>query len=524
VVVDDRSQSAAGAEDAVQRADELERLRALVWVSVSDVIFHLGLEGDRFRFLAVNPPFTKATGLPLERVVGRLVEEVIPMPSLPLALAKYRAAVVERRTIRWEEITDYPAGKRYGEVSVTPVIGPDGRCTGLVGTVHDITEVRRSGEILTMIASGATLERTLTGIALAVEEQIPEGLASVLLLSPDGKRLSGGAAPHLPLEYTKSIDGAAVGPSAGSCGTAVVQKRTIIVVDTEIDPLWDRYRDLARRFGFRACWSTPIIATSGRVLGTFAVYYRAPRAPRPEDLEIIARAVHVARIAIERHQLDEQLRSLSAHVEAAREEERTGIAREIHDQLGQMLTVLKMDLAWISRRASSPAGLPRDALLDKVRELSESTDELIGQVRRISAELRPGVLDDVGLAAALAFRAQEFEKRTGVACVVQSDVTDAAAGREVATAVFRVFEEALTNVARHADARRVEVRLEELDGSLVLRVRDDGRGIQPEEIEDPHALGLLGIHERARRLGGTASFERAEPRGTLVTLRLPLRR
>lgn len=218
-----------------------------------------------------------------------------------------------------------------------------------------------------------------------------------------------------------------------------------------------------------------------------------------------------------------QLRELSAHIEAAREAERTGIAREIHDQLGQALTVLKMDLSWIARRASSEAGLAREQLLEKVKALVQMTDETIDEVRRISAELRPGILDQVGLGAALAWKAKELEKRTQLACLVDSTLPpEAKLDRALSTAVFRVFQEALTNVVRHAEATRVDVVLAAREGALVLEVRDDGRGITPEQIDDPHSLGLLGIRERLRPFGGTIAFARAEPKGTVVTVRVPL--
>jgi PAS domain S-box-containing protein len=225
----------------------------------------------------------------------------------------------------------------------------------------------------------------------------------------------------------------------------------------------------------------------------------------------------------ERERFAEQLRELSAHIEAAREDERTGIAREIHDQLGQALTVLKMDLSWIARRASSEAGLPREQLLEKVQGLVQTADETIDEVRRISAELRPAILDQVGLGAALSWKAQELEKRTPLACIVDSSLApDAKLDRALASAVFRVFQEALTNVVRHANATRVDVRLAERDGFLVLEVRDDGRGITQDEIDNPHSLGLLGIRERVRRFGGSVTFEPGQPRGTVVTLLAPL--
>ncbi len=494
--------SEAARREVEEAARAREAVRVLVAVSVSDVIFHLGVEGDRFRFLEINPAFTKATGLEPAMVVGRLVDEVIPEPSLGVVLSKYREAIRERRTVRWIERTEYPTGTKYGEVSVTPVLDASGRCTRLVGTVHDVTDATRARElsaamqrILESVASGASLGETLFGLAVATQEQVPGSMASVLLVSADGKRLAVAAAPDLPEQWRLAVDGLRVGSAGGPCCAAIVQRRPVIVDE---------------------CWSVPILAGESRVLGSFALHFRQPRSPSPAETELLSRAAHVAGIAVQR------LDALSARIEAAREEERTGIAREIHDQLGQSLTAIKIDLAWIARRAESADGLPRDVLLAKVRDLSQLTGETIDLVRRISTELRPGVLDDLGLVAALTWQAQEFEKMTNIRCTVRAEVGEEAPGRDIATAVFRVLQEALTNVVRHAHATRVDVALEERDAWLEMRVRDDGRGIAAAEAQDPRSLGLLGMRERARRLGGTASFERADPAGTLVTLRLPL--
>lgn len=512
------------------------RARALVYRNVRDVVFLLGVEAgsdvasSRFRFLEINPAFTDATGLPEEQVVGKLVEEVIPEPSLSLVLDKYRTAIREQRTVRWEEVTTYPAGKKFGVVSVTPIVDADGACRTLVGSVYDATTELRARSlgsaeqrVLEMVASGAPLSSVLTELVLAIEDLIPPTIASLLLLAPDGKRLRRGAAPHLPEAYNRAVEEAEIGPREGSCGTAAATGRPVIVTDIQTDPLWLPYRALARAHGLRACWSTPILSRDGRVLGTFALYYSEPRTPTQDEVALVARVVHVAGIAIARHELDEQLRALSARIEAAREEERTGIAREIHDQLGQSLTVLKMDLAWISRRATSPEGITPEVLVAKVSELAAMTDEIIGQVRRISAELRPGVLDDLGLVAALSWQTREFEKRTGIRCSLHVELLDEAVRSELSTTVFRVLQEALTNVLRHAQAAHVDVRLAEDDGALVLEVSDDGKGIRPEEIRDPRSLGLVGMRERVRRVGGSASFAPREGRGTTITFRLPLR-
>jgi signal transduction histidine kinase len=203
-------------------------------------------------------------------------------------------------------------------------------------------------------------------------------------------------------------------------------------------------------------------------------------------------------------------------VESVREDERTGIAREIHDVLGQALTALKMDLAWLARQAAG-----QEPLVEKLRSMSEATDEIIQQVRRISTELRPGVLDDLGLLAAIEWQAQEFEERTGTLCTVESNVGDAPLPRDVSTALFRIFQEALTNVARHAEAREVAVHLWLADGELRMEVRDDGRGITVAQAGNPRSLGLLGIRERARRLGGGAAIAAGPSGGTVVWVHVP---
>jgi signal transduction histidine kinase len=294
----------------------------------------------------------------------------------------------------------------------------------------------------------------------------------------------------------------------------------VYVEDIETDPLWASYRELARTHGLRACWSTPILSNDGRVLGTFALYYREPRAPTDEDVGLIERATHLAGIAIEQRQLEDQLRALSAHVESVREDERTGIAREIHDVLGQALTALKMDLAWLARRVTEP-GTGAEPLVEKLQAMSEATDEIIQQVRRISSELRPGVLDDLGLLAAIEWQAQEFEGRTGTLCAVESGVGDAHFPRDVSTALFRIFQEALTNVARHAEARHVGVRLALAGDDVSLEIRDDGRGITEAQAGNPRSLGLLGIRERARHLGGAATIVAGATGGTVVSVHVP---
>lgn len=215
-----------------------------------------------------------------------------------------------------------------------------------------------------------------------------------------------------------------------------------------------------------------------------------------------------------------RLRALSARHETVREEERTRVSREIHDQLGQALTGLKLDLSWLTDNLPTE---PR-ILRTRLRALARRVESTLGDVRTIAAGLRPAPLDHLGLVTALEWQARQFEALAAIPVGLELTLRDEGLDPGVATAVFRIFQETLTNVARHARASRVEVRLAESDGSLHLEVRDDGRGITDEERTDPASLGLLGMEERARMLCGDLEVRRLQGSGTAVALRLPLRR
>ncbi len=482
-------------------------------------VWHFETPGDpsSLRLLACNPAIDQV-GVPLSTAIGQRMPEIFPA-VMTTELPRWLASVDDEGGVR--ELPAYRFPHAEARIFAIKAFALPERGLGLA--LEDVTARERvqrlqAGEraAFEMLASGAPLPEIFTALVQFIEELVPGTLASILLLDETGTRLRQGAAPSLPAAFNAAVDGVTIGPRAGSCGTAAYRRAPVHVGDTEIDPLWEDYRELAREHGLRACWSSPILATDGTVLGAFALYCRVARWPDDDALELLGRATHVAGIAIERRRLDDQLRALSERIEAIREDERTGIAREIHDELGQSLTVLKMDIAWIVRRLEAQP--PVHAKLD---EMSRTTDEIISAVRRISAELRPGILDDLGLAAAIEWQSEEFAARTGIRCEVHTSVDDTRIDRGLATAVFRIFQEALTNVARHADASRIVVTLRIARATLHLEVGDDGVGM-PEVALGRPSLGLLGMRERARRLGGDCSVRPREPCGTVVVLDLPI--
>lgn len=214
----------------------------------------------------------------------------------------------------------------------------------------------------------------------------------------------------------------------------------------------------------------------------------------------------------------QRLRLLSQRLLSIQEEERRRIAREIHDELGQALTALKYDVSWLNQRR----GKRDEETSVKLRKMDELIDGTIRSVRRISADIRPAVLDDLGLVSAIEWLVQEFRARSGIRCHLEIGLDDPDVPKAAATTVFRVAQEAMTNVLRHAGATRLDIRLHQRGGRLRLEIVDNGKGITEDQISSATSLGLIGIRERAHHLSGEAEIGRAMPRGTFVRLEIPL--
>jgi signal transduction histidine kinase len=218
-----------------------------------------------------------------------------------------------------------------------------------------------------------------------------------------------------------------------------------------------------------------------------------------------------------------QLQALAARLQAVREKERTRISREIHDELGHALTGLKMDLAWLDKRCGEiPEKITRGGTKKKIESMKQLLDGTIRTVRRLATELRPGLLDHLGLGAAVEWQMTEFQARTGMTCQLKMNEDNIVADQECSTALFRIFQELLTNVAHHSEATAVAARLERNAGGLLLEVEDNGKGITESQLSNPHSLGLLGMRERARLVGGEFSIRGREGAGTKVTVRVPI--
>jgi len=243
----------------------------------------------------------------------------------------------------------------------------------------------------------------------------------------------------------------------------------------------------------------PVVDDSGQLLELTGTVLDVTERKRAED---------------ERQKSLDQFRALAGRLESVREEERKRLAREIHDELGQALTSIKLDVCHLRKQAP-------EEHLDRYQAILKTIDQTIHDVRRISTELRPGILDDLGLVAAVEWAAEEFTNRTGTRCAVSLSPCTPEIDPARATAIFRILQETLTNVARHADATEVDVRLSKSSCGLILEVQDNGIGFDERRLCGAGSLGILGMKERALLLGGEFAIRTAPGAGTKVTVRIP---
>ena len=348
-----------------QTAGDLAQVNEILESILSNMGDAVIVAGRDEKFLIFNPAAqrifgegatdTTSTNWPLRHGLY-LPDKVTLFPSDQTPLA---------RAIRGEETNRVEMFVRQAQASSglwtrvngRPLRSANGEVIGGVIVCRDITEAKeeeffRAGQsrVLELIAEDAPLSEILTNLVLLMEGQA-EGLrCSVLLLSRDGIHVEHGAAPNIPDVYVKAVDGAPIGPHAGSCGTAMYTRQPVVVTDVLTDPLWADYRDLAKISGLRACWSTPILSSQGEVLGSFAMYRQESRGPRAEETRLTGVATHLARIAIERQRARAELLALNAELED-RVEKRT---RELREKNQQMEEELKM------ARELQVALLPRD--------------------------------------------------------------------------------------------------------------------------------------------------------------------
>jgi len=394
-----------------------------------------------------------------------------------------------------------------------PVRSPDTESvTHYVGVALDITERKRSETLLEaemrcleLIAKDSPLSATLETLCTMIEHHNPELLCSVLLLDPHTRRLHPSAAPSLPLPFISLLDGLAIGPAAGSCGTAAFHAKPVIVSDIAQDSLWADCRSLALDHGLRACWSMPILSPSKQVLGTFAIYTRTPGHPTSSDSSLMERATHLAGIAI-------------AKAQAANEREQ--LSRDLHDSLLQSLYAVGMQMEAAKLAHEQSPRKSKNHITHSIRDLNH----LAADVRRFitlltqrsSASLDFGrTLKQLALSMSVGGQsAPDITIHDGVLSVLNPFQTQQ---------LLSIAREALSNSMRHAQATRRWVTLKHMEDAIHLEIGDDGIGFTANRrVHRGH--GLTNMAARAKALHARFSLDTAKGKGTRITVEAPIER
>lgn len=299
------------AEIALQ--DSASELRAL-FGAMNDVIFVIDTEG---RYLKIAPTNPELLYKPSAELINKTLHEILPPETADIFLTQIRLTADTKQNHSLEYSLQIDNKEIWFVANISPM-----QENTIIWMARDITKRKQAEnwlagqkQILEMIAKSAPLGDTLNALVRIIEQQSKDVMGSILLLDKDGEHLMHGAAPSLPAIYNAAVDGTAIGPNVGSCGTAIYRKESVIVTDIATDPLWANYRDFTLGLGLRACWSTPLLSSQGQVLGTFAMYYSEPHTPQDFELELIEVARNLAGIAIERKQAEESLQQLNEDLE-----------------------------------------------------------------------------------------------------------------------------------------------------------------------------------------------------------------
>lgn len=422
-----------------------------------------------------------------EEVLGESLLTVVADEQREKAAEMVKAAFSGKKSLLEFEMITLKGTKRFCEVSIVPFRNAEKKIISALGVTRDITE-RKTAEIA--LAKNEEKYRTL----------VEQAHDAILLFDASGKLQDVNTGLTRMLGYTKKELLKMNLPD-------IFQKEEL-----KSDPL--RF-DILKQDKARVK-RIKVLRKDGMVVQT---EIKSQQLPDGRFLSIIRDLTD--RISAEK-KLEEsyqQLRELNGYLENVREEERSNIAREIHDELGQQLTVLKMDISWLKKKL---ADNPDNGIADRLNGLLEMINNTVRSVRRISAELRPSMLDDLGLPAAIEWHAQEFMNRSGIQIRTNINSREIKLGSKTAITLFRVFQESLTNVARHAEAGYANVILEQNGDQLVLTVEDNGKGFIPESIRDKKTLGILGMKERVAIIKGSYDIQSTPEKGTVVRVSVPV--
>jgi PAS domain S-box-containing protein len=493
--------------------------------SITDAMCIISKEG---KFIHANQKFEELVTCKREEIIGKTPWDLFSGNLIGLFNHTYDHNLTFEKSVSFKRY--YPPLKMWLEISVYP------SKEGLLIYFKDITKEVQLQHILLaekVVLEMSTSSRYTVKIMLdtflrKIQEVHPDLLFSVLSTDVSQEWLVCTAAPGLPEELKKKIKRIAIRESNWSCGSAAFLKAPVIVTDIDTDIRWARKKKIALKNGILANASFPIFSSTDQVIAVFAIYLKNKRAPSDDELMMIDRVVSIIASILEKNQAEaslkeshKQLRSLTAYIQSAREKELKYLAREIHDELGQLLTAMKIDVSMLQHKLKAEQTLQDKGgdLEEEVNSLSNIVNRALESVRTIVKGLRPVTLDDQSLLLEIESQAEEFSRRTRIDVSVVAENIVFHIGQEKATEIYRIIQECLTNVARHANASLVAINIRREENKLlVFEVVDNGIGFNSHSKRNGRSYGLLGMRERALMIGGELNIVSAPGEGTKVKL------
>ena len=482
-----------------------------------------------------NPAAERLYGWTAQEIRGRSISLIISADHLQEALGTLDQTRRGKAVVQFESVCTGKDGHRIDvSLNISPIKGEDGSVMGVVTIVRDITRrlrgretlVRRNRELLTfhrlsqIVLSSRSLQesyrdivdeiRAATGFPIAAIAIVDEARQTLVFHGLKESRVRPGRPPReYPISTTLS-------------GVVIRTGKPLFEAHIMDRP---EYRSKLLRGTRAQTFAGYPMKVGKRIIGCLNLAHTENIDISDETRQWIEGLANYVAVLTERKRAEEdlrtsreQLRELSRWTQSAIEEERKRIAREIHDELGQELSLLQLELGLIQDR------LPKAGkdLRAQARSMTKLIDSAIRSVQRISTDLRPTLLDNLGLGAAVDWAAREFQKRTKIRCRVSVDPPDLKLDQERSTALFRILQEAFTNILRHARASRAEVRLVRQQNTVVLKIRDNGTGIPLHRITDSKSVGLTGMRERVHPWGGSVAISGSNGKGTEIIVTIPL--